>query len=83
MIQADNIREFVNENYFRPSRKKNQGIVEVRAGDVARVMELMKDMAAVCGAIGANKMEIKYNVEKISEDGPQNGANKYFRFQLL
>lgn len=82
MTQADDIREFVNENYFRPARKKNQNIVEVRAGDVSRLMELMNNIPAVCGAIGANKMEAKYNVRKTDEIGPQNGANKYFRFQL-
>lgn len=79
---ADEIRYFVNEQYFKPARERGEKAVGVRAGDVHSRMNLTQRLPAICGAIGSNKMEDEYHVKRIEVRGPINGANAYFVFRL-
>lgn len=81
-VTSDQIREFVNETYIRPARSAGQTTVTIRAGDVHSQMGLKERMPQVCGAIGADKFQTEYRVTLLSQDGPHNGANKRFTFQV-
>ncbi len=79
---SDGIRQFVYEHYILLARQRGERTIKVRAGDIHQQMQLVNQMPAVCGAIGTQKFEQKYNVRLISREGPSNGANVYFTFQI-
>lgn len=81
--QADSIREFVNRRYILPARNTGQRTVSVRAGDVHREMNLVQRLPAVCSALGSHKFERLFNVTRVAIDGPTNGANAIFTYELL
>jgi len=80
--QADIIREYVFKKYIEPARQQNVGTVKVRAGDVAKALDLRKLMPAVCGAIGTVKFRTKYSVQLVDRQGPGNGSNATFVFKV-
>lgn len=80
--QADTIREYVFEKYIDPARKMKVTKVKVRAGDVAKALDLRKRMPAVCGAIGTVKFRTRYSVQLVDRQGPGNGSNATFVFKV-
>jgi 5-methylcytosine-specific restriction enzyme B len=80
--QADTIREYVFQKYIEPARKQKIATVKVRAGDVAKALGLRKRMPAVCGAIGTVKFRTKYSVQLVNRQGPGNGSNATFVFEV-
>jgi hypothetical protein len=81
--KSDLIREFVNHHYIEPARKAGKQQVSVLAGEVHSKMLLASRMPQVCGALGANLFETGYRVKLLRRDGPQNGANLQFTFEIL
>jgi len=82
MSQADEIREFANQEFIRPAREALSKAVTIRAGDVHDMMGLTDKMPAVCSAIGSNIFEKKYRVHRIDRRGPTSGANVFFTFGI-
>jgi hypothetical protein len=80
--QADAIREYVFEKYIETARKQKIATVKVRAGDVAKALDLRKRVPAVCGAIGTVKFRTKYSVQLLERQGPGNGSNATFLFKV-
>ena len=84
MTLADEIRDFVQQNYIEPARRCGDREITIRAGDIHRDMQLKKSrMPAVCGAIGTKKFEEECGVRLIRRRGPTQGANVYFTFEIL
>ncbi len=81
-ISADTIREFANAKYIEPARRAGATQVTIRAGDIHDEMGLSARMPAVCGAIGANRFQEEYCVKLIKREGPTQGANVYFTFEI-
>ena len=80
---SDLIREFVRRNYIEPARKAGQQQVVVRAGDVHSQLKLVSEMPHVCSALGANKFATFAGVKLLDRDGPHQGANMRFTFEVL
>ena len=83
MTQADEIRAFVNATYIAPARTAGTRRVQVRAGTVHAQMKLRDRMPAVASALGATTFETTYRVRCVERQGPHNGANLTFTFELL
>ena len=83
MTLADEIRDFVQQNYIEPARRRGDSEITIRAGDIHRDMQLESRMPAVCGAIGTKKFEEECEVRLIRRRGPTQGANVYFTFEIL
>lgn len=83
MSQADDIRSFVKSKYIDPAREKNAAKVSIRAGDVHKDMALSQSLPAVCCAIGTNKFEKLCNISRVSINGPINGANTIYTFEII
>jgi hypothetical protein len=79
---ADQIRDFVDQNYLRSARASGQAQVTVRAGTVHSQMHLKDQMPQVCGALGAKKFQTAHRVTPISQVGPHHGANKEFKVRV-
>ena len=82
MSQADTIRQYVIDHYVVPARARGEGHVTIRAGDVHRDMKLANAMPAVCSAVGGRRLEALADIGLVKREGPRNGANVYFTFQL-
>jgi len=53
---AERIREFVIEHFIEPSLQKGEKELRIRAGDVARAMNLTGRMPAICSALRSAEM---------------------------
>lgn len=82
MKQADEIREFADRIYIRPAREGGLQEIRIRSGELHEKMNLKGRMPAVCGALGTEIFERQYGVKLIKREGPTNGSNVYFTFQL-
>jgi 5-methylcytosine-specific restriction protein B len=83
MALADEIRDFAYKRYIQPAGQRGERQVTIRAGDVHKEMELTDRVPAVCGALGTEKFQRMCNVRLINREGPTQGANVYFTFELL
>jgi len=79
---ADKIREFVFMKYIEPARKQGRRTIIIRAGDVHEELGLFGRMPAVCGVIGTEKFKKTYNVRLIKREGPTQGSNVFFTFEV-
>ena len=57
-VNADEIREYINQKYFLPAREKGEQEVEVMAGNIRNF-----DQAGVCQVMRGDKIQRRYNVE--------------------
>ena len=82
MSHADDVRRYCRDNIVDPARKRGEGEVEIRAGDIHSAMGYQRRMPLVCAALGAKKFEGYASVERVSLTGPTNGANAIFTFRI-
>lgn len=80
MSYADDIREYCADNIIAPARKNGVKKISIRAGDIHSAMGFRNRLPLVCAALGANKFETIAGIERISLEGPTNGANAVFTF---
>jgi hypothetical protein len=83
MRLAGRIRLFVIERCIEPARAAGTRIVTIRVGDIHDAMGLRMRQPAVAAALGANKFEALAKVRRIAFEGPAQGANCVFTFELL
>jgi len=79
---AEEIRQFAGDKYIVPARKDGGDLVEIRAGDVHKAMNLNNRMPAVCGALDTKLFREFFHVELVSRKGPYQGANTLFKFKI-
>jgi hypothetical protein len=54
-ILSDQIRQYVREEIIEPARRQEQGVIQVRAGNIHATVELKDRMLAVYSALDADK----------------------------
>jgi len=82
MTLSDDVRKYCFDNYISPARKRGDGFISIRAGDIHKEMNFKKRMPLVCSSLGTKKFEELTKVERISITGPLNGASTTFTFKL-
>jgi len=83
MSHADDVRNYCINNYISPARKNGKNVVSIRAGDVHKAMLYKNRMPLVCSSIGAITFEETANIKRISVEGPINGANTVYKFEII
>lgn len=83
MSYADQVRTHCGENIIRPARAAGRREVEIRAGDVHADLGYKNRLPLVCSALGAAIFEERYRVRRKAVEGPLNGSNTLFRFEVL
>lgn len=83
MSHADNVRLYCKKKYIEPARNQGQRIVEIRSGEVHAAMAYRNRYPLVCAALGTRIFEEMCGIRRIVVEGPLNGANTIFRFELL
>ena len=82
MSYAEEVRAYCCRQFIQPARAAGKNEVSVRAGDVHKAMGYKNRMPLVCSAIGANIFSEQNSLRRVAIEGPINGANTVFRFQL-
>jgi len=80
---SDKTRLYCREKYIIPARAKGQKEVTIRSGDVHRELNFTNRLPLVCSALGSKKFESMARVKRKSIEGPTNGANTEFTFQIF
>jgi hypothetical protein len=80
---SDQVREYCKKSYIEPARQKGLHSVTIRAGDVHSDMKFKNRLPLVCSALGTKTFEAMCGVRRTSVNGPLNGANTTFTFELL
>lgn len=83
MTHADRVRAYCLEEYVEPARAGGEKLVVIRSGDVHRALEFHNRYPIVCSALGSLKFLDEARVERVSVEGPLNGANTVFTFRIL
>ncbi len=83
MSHADEVRAYCARRYIHPARAAGKIEISIRAGDVHEAMGYRNRMPLVCSAIGALIFSEQNSVRRLAIEGPMNGANTVFRFQLI
>ncbi len=83
MSHADDVREYCMVAYVDPARKKGKRNIKIRSGDVHSALNYRNRYPLVCSSIGSNLFEELAQVSRVSIDGPLNGSNTVFTFELL
>lgn len=79
---ADDIRDYVIQEWIEPARKAGFRQAIVRAGDVHEAMGLQNRMPAVCAALDAAEFGERAGVTLITRSGPRQGADAEWVFAL-
>ena len=82
MTQADLIRSFVVRKLVEPAKAAGRTSLTVKAGDVHRMMGLANAYPAVCSALRGAKLQTEAGINFLGQEGPENGSNVWFRFDL-
>lgn len=80
---ADEIREHVIRKHFEPARAAQKKELTLRAGDIHKELGLEQRIPAVCSVLGSNRLERKARAKRLKLEGPHNGANALFTYEIL
>ena len=80
---ADSIREHVIRNHVEPARAAQRAEITLRAGDIHKELLLKDRVPAVCSVLGSNRLESEARVKRLRVEGPHNGANALFTYEIL
>lgn len=80
--EADRIRRFVAETIVEPARRDGRATISIRAGDVARSMDLQHNIPNVVSALGSRKFSELARVAMTDQTGPSQGPNTEFTFAI-
>lgn len=86
MKASDQVRQFVQDRYIAPARRKGAKTVTVRAGEVHKALKWNpRRMPQVCSALATRKFLNAAQVELVSRQGPPSGQSPTveFTYKLL
>ena len=83
MSHADDVHEYCVVTYVDPARRKGEKFIKIRSGDVHSALNFRNRYPLVCSAIGSNLFEELAQVSRVSIEGPLNGPNTVFTFELF
>ena len=83
MKLSDQVRGYCKKSYVEPARQKELRFVSIRVGDVHSDLKFKNRLPLVCSALNANVFEEMCQVRRKSIDGPLNGVNTVFTFDIF
>ena len=82
MSLADDVRNYCKKVYVEPARKSGKTAVTIRSGDIHNALNYRNRYPLVCSALGSNIFEEMAKVKRLSIEGPLNGSNTEFTFEI-
>lgn len=80
---ADRIRRSTRARHIEPARQAGKKTVTLRAGDIARDIDLKNRMPAVCSALGSKLFLREAGLRLVEHIGPRQSTTTEFRFEIL
>ncbi len=80
--EADRIRRYAVETIIEPARQQGRTTITIRAGDVARSMNLQHNTPNVVSALRGGKFEKLAGVTVTDRAGPPEGPNTEFTYAI-
>ena len=77
---ADRIRRHVRARYIDPARRDGGNTVTIRAGDVARDLQLVNRVPAVCSALGSKLLLEQAGLRLVERRGPRQSTTTEFHY---
>ena len=77
---ADRIRRHVRIRYIDPARRDGENTVTIRAGDVARDLQLGNRAPAVCNALGSKLLLEQARLRLVERRGPRQSTTTEFHY---
>jgi len=77
---SQRIRQYANEDYVAPARKRGAKTVSINAGEVHRRMGLFNSVPSVCQALRSKLFEQQSRVELVEVSGPPSGVSTKTEF---
>ncbi|MDE0270793.1 MAG: NYN domain-containing protein [Gammaproteobacteria bacterium] len=81
-LEADRIRRYAKETIIDPARRQGFATITIRAGDVAKSMNLQHNTPNVVGALRSRKFEKLAGVTVTDTVGPETGPNTKFTYAI-
>ena len=79
---ADRIRRHVRTRYVDPARRDGRNTVTIRAGDVARDLQLVNRVPEVCSALGSKLLLEQAKLRLVERRGPRQSTTTEFHYAL-
>jgi hypothetical protein len=83
MTRSEEVRKHVVEQYIAPARRKGEGTVQVRAGNVHNELHWTGRVPSVCQALDSQKFEHEAGVELVDRSRPGPSTTVVFTYRLL
>ena len=80
---ADRIRGHVRIRYIDPARRGGRSTVTIRAGDVARELDLRNRVPAVCSALGSKLLLEQAGLRMVERKGPRQSTTTEFLYEFV
>jgi hypothetical protein len=64
---AEEIRQYVNENFVKPAKKRGEKKLIIVSGEVHDRMGLKQRMPAVCSVLRSNKLQFLSGIQLVEE----------------
>ena len=80
---ADRIRRHVRVRYIDPARRGGGNTVTIRAGDVARELDVRNRVPAVCSALGSKLLLEQAGLRLVERRGPLQSTTTEFLYALV
>lgn len=79
------VRQFVEDEYLTPARRRGDKIVSVNVGTVHRAVSLRNRVPLVCTALESQKFQREKRLRLVSKTGPPSGQSTTvtFTYELL
>lgn len=75
MATADEVRQFIRDQYIEPAKQRGESQVQIMSGDVHSLMNLNSRMPLVCEVLRGEKLHSMCNITLIEEKRRQNVKN--------
>ena len=82
MRPSEEILNHIVQKHFESALAAGDVRLCLRAGDIHKELRYSSRMPAVCGVLGSLKLQATANARLVFREGPQQGANAVFHFEM-
>ena len=73
MTLSEEVRRYVQTSYLAPARRRDEEMVQIKAGDVHRGLHWVNRVPSVCTTLRSQKFQREAGLELVTEEGPPSG----------
>ena len=84
MQLSEQIRNHVTTAYLEPAKKRGEGLIRIKAGDIHRDLKWVNRVPSVCTTLASQKFQRETGLQLVAKEGPPSGfgTRVIFTYQL-